>query len=190
MSGFLLGTGSPTASAIKRGKVVRERLFCQPVPEPPTEVPPLSEQSTTMFPTLRSRLEQHRSNPACAGCHSVIDPIGFALENYDHEGLYRTLDNKVPVDSKGVLTGTDVDGAMAGADSLIERLTTSRMVKDCAVTQWFRYFVGRREDPLDLPVLKRLQDTFAERDGNLRELLVDLLTSEPFRTLRSRTIPR
>jgi hypothetical protein len=189
MSGVLRGNGSPTASPIKRGKLVRERFFCQPVPEPPPDVPPLSAVKTGAV-TLRQKLEQHRSDPACSGCHGFIDPIGFSLESFDHEAKYRTLDGKAPVDARGELAGTDVDGALDGAAALVERLARSRMVKDCVATQAFRYALGRREDRHDMAELGRIRDGFAKSDGNLRELLVALARSEAFRSRRTREIAK
>jgi len=190
LSGVLRGNGSPTASPIKRGKMLRERLFCQEVPAAPADVPPLSSVKANTNPTLRGRLEQHRADPACSACHSFIDPIGFSFENFDWEAKHQTLDAKAAVDARGELKGTDVDGPLDGALSLVERVSRSRMVKDCVSTQMFRFALGRRDDKHDAAPLAALRETFAKSDGDLRELMVAIARSDAFRSRRTRDIAK
>lgn len=190
LSGFLQGNGSATASPIKRGKVIRERLLCQSVPPPPPDVPPLLAATKATTPTLRGRLEQHRADPACGACHSLIDPIGFALENFDMQAKFQSMDAKVPVDVRGELKGTDVDGTVDGPGALVDRLAKSRNVKDCAATQWYRYALGRREDGYDAAELAKLKDAFAKSDGNLRDLLVATAKTDAYRSRRTREIAK
>jgi hypothetical protein len=190
LSGVLRGNGSATASPIKRGKMIRERLLCQNVPSPPDDVPGLPDPQPGANPTLRAQLEAHRSFPACAACHSFIDPIGFALENFDENAKYVTTVDKVAIDSRGELTGTDVDGVVNGALELVDRLARSRQVGSCAATQMYRMALGRREDKQDEAPLAKVNKAFADSEGNLRELMVAIARSDAFRARRNRDISK
>ncbi len=106
----LLGQGSiltvtsfaTRTSPVVRGKWVLENLLGAPPPSPPANVPPLRESTADVKDvSVRARLEEHRKNPVCAACHTKIDPIGFALENYDATGVWRTRDGLDPIDTTG-----------------------------------------------------------------------------------------
>ena len=98
-------------SPVKRADWVLEHLMCDPPPAAPANVPPLTDTLPAGL-TLRQTFEAHRANPTCAACHKVMDSIGFALENFDATGAYRTLDNKVAIDPTGELSdGTPLTGA-------------------------------------------------------------------------------
>ncbi len=107
----LLGQGSiltvtshaNRTSPVVRGKWILENLLGTPPPPPPPNVPPLDEGEGVAPRTMRERMEQHRRNPACAGCHKIMDPIGLALENFDAVGAWRTLDAASPIDATGQL---------------------------------------------------------------------------------------
>jgi hypothetical protein len=116
MSAVLAVSSYPNrTSPVLRGKWVLEPILGAPPPPPPPNVPTLEEHADTQPATMRERLARHRADPACAGCHSRIDPIGFALENYDALGQWRTEDAGKRVDN----TGTLPDGAsFAGLDEL------------------------------------------------------------------------
>ena len=86
-------------SPVLRGKWILQNLLDAPPPPPPPNVPNLDEKATGATMTMRQQLEQHRANPACRGCHSRMDPLGFSLENYDAIGHWRTRDGSLPVDS-------------------------------------------------------------------------------------------
>ena len=119
--GGLLGHGSILAvtsygnrtSPVLRAKWVLENILGTPPPPPPADVPGLPENGEDGEPqTVRERLAQHRRNPVCASCHAPMDPLGFALENFDAVGEWRTHDAGYPVDASGVLAdGTSFDGA-------------------------------------------------------------------------------
>jgi Protein of unknown function (DUF1592)/Protein of unknown function (DUF1588)/Protein of unknown function (DUF1585)/Protein of unknown function (DUF1595) len=112
MSAVLAVSSHPQrTSPVLRGKWVLESILGTPPPPPPPNVPPLEEGAAQAAHTLRERLAQHRANPVCAGCHSRIDPLGFALENYDVMGKWRTEEAGKPIDAKGELAdGTTFDG--------------------------------------------------------------------------------
>src|SRR4029079_7341509 len=116
----LLGQGSilmvtshtDRTSPVARGKWILENLLGSPPPLPPANVPPLKENSSgAAGASVRERIEEHRANPACAGCHKIMDPIGLALENFDGVGRWRTLDSGVKIDASAQLVdGTPVNG--------------------------------------------------------------------------------
>ena len=131
-------------SPVLRGRFVRAQLLCAPPPPPPPEIvvrPP------TVDPRLstRQRFAQHTEDRLCAGCHALMDPIGFAFEHYDAAGRWRDIDGGQAVDASGELTGTDVDGPLDGVPSLAARLAASAEVRAGAATQGFRYAFGRSE---------------------------------------------
>jgi hypothetical protein len=170
---------SDQTSPILRGRAVRERFFCQPLKDPPPTVvakpPPLDPNLTT-----RERFAQHRTTgDACITCHSQIDDLGFALEHYDALGRYRATENDKPIDATGELLGTDVDGPMDGAIELAEKMSESRLVRDCYASQWFRYAMGRVEQTGDACSVERMKAVM-ERQGTIRELLMALAVSDTF----------
>lgn len=169
------------SSPIHRGKFVREKLLCMSLPPPPADlkiVPPdLNPKLST-----RERYSQHDTNPACAGCHTLMDPIGFGFEHYDAIGRWRDSENGIPVDATGKLLQTqDIDGPFDGVRDLAQRLAKSKQVEACMVTQWFRYAYGRGESEADSCSLATLNDAFAKSGGDMRELLVALTLTDAFR---------
>jgi hypothetical protein len=160
-----------------RGKYIRERVLCEEVPPPPDNVDLDLEAQEGDPPTLRERLEQHRRNPACAGCHSFIDPPGFLFEHYDSMGRYRETANGFPVDSSGDLDGEPLSDALA----LAEHLRDEPAVGECIARQLYRHASGRLDNRGDRAALKGLYETFETSGYDFRELLVALIKSEGFR---------
>lgn len=165
---------SPTA----RGKYVRERVLCQEVPPPPMDVNTDIDPPTEVGETQREILEQHRTNPACAGCHAFIDPPGLLFESFDGMGQFRELENGVPVDSSG-----DIDGMpLANARELAAFLETDPRVGRCMVTQLFRHAQGRLETEEEQPVITDIDKRFAAAHYRFFDLLTELATHDGFRT--------
>ncbi len=169
------------SSPVHRGKFVRERLLCQLLPPPPNDIkieaPDVDPNATT-----REKFAEHAENPACAGCHQKMDPIGFGLENYDGIGRYRDLDHGLPVDASGTIIDTvDADGDFDGALELGKRLAESVEVRQCIATQWFRFGYGRAEKQEDQCSMETIQRAFAESGYDVRELLVALTQTPAFR---------
>ena len=172
---------SPTA----RGKYVRARVLCQDVPAPPPDIDlNLDPKEGEEDMTLRQRLEAHRSNPACAGCHAFIDPPGFLFEHFDPIGAWRDLDNNQPIDASGDLDGKPLASARELADVLKEDARVGR----CMVTQLYRHAIGRREVVSERPGLDEVDLRFTEAGHKFRELLLALVTSEVFRTVSAQEI--
>jgi len=167
---------SPTA----RGKYVRARVLCQDVPAPPPDIDlNLDPKEGDEGKTLRERLEQHRSDPVCAGCHAFIDPPGFLFENFDPIGAWRTLDNGQPIDASG-----DLDGVpLTSARDLADILKDDKRVGRCMVTQLYRHATGRREVVSERLGLDAVDLEFAASGNRFRDLMLTLVTSEVFRTV-------
>lgn len=169
------------SSPVHRGKFVREMLLCQTLPPPPNNVlikaPEVKPGSTT-----RERFSQHSTDPTCASCHRLMDPIGFGFEHYDGIGRWRSMDQGLPVDASGeVLDTEDADGKFDGVVELAARLAESEQVRNCVATQWFRFGYGRSEQDADRCVVADLQRAFEASGGNIKELLVALTQTSAFR---------
>lgn len=171
------------SAPVLRGAFVRERILCLPVDPPPPDVnpnpPPVDVNATT-----RERFAQHTSEPTCAGCHVLIDGVGFGFERYDQFGRYRDLENSLPVDESGEVVGTEdaqLEGAFVGAAELSARIAGSDRVRDCVATHWYRYAMGRVEDSADACSLEDVKRRFRIGNGQFAELLVGIALSDAFR---------
>ncbi len=170
-------------SPIHRGIFVRERLLCQKLPAPPNNLiikPPDPDPNAT----TRQVFEEHTNEPACAGCHMLIDPIGLGFENYDGMGRYRLMENGLPVDATGALANTDdpaIEGAFEGAVSLSGMLAEARQVQDCVADHWYTFAMGHPETAPDMCAADQIRTTFAATGGSFDDLLVAITTSDAFR---------
>lgn len=132
-------------SPVQRGLMVRERLLCQDLPPVPADLNTNLDRETT-FRNNRERYQQHSSDPVCAGCHRMMDPVGFAFEDYDQYGTHREEDGGTPVDATGVLSMSGADDVpLDGLQSLIDYLAQSDVVRSCLVRYWTYYAHGRDE---------------------------------------------
>ncbi len=170
-------------SPVHRGKLIRENLLCEPPPPPPAAVNDTLPEVDPDVP-LREQMEQHRADPACAGCHRLMDPIGLGFEAYDPIGRFRTRIGNVAVDDTGELVGTDVDGEFEGAVELAHILSESDDVRACVATQWLRYGLGRLESKEDGCSEQRIFERFSASDFNIRELMIAVAVSDSMRYLR------
>ncbi len=169
------GRSSPTL----RGKFVREAFLCQDVPPPPGNVDfsMFADDANQKKTTARERLEAHVSNPACAGCHALMDPIGLALENFDGIGVERDTENGAAIDASGALDGD----AYADAPGLGAALARHPQLGPCFVETAFRYSVGRNPVAGERDWLEWAQERFADSGFRLRPLLRTIVTSDAFR---------
>jgi Protein of unknown function (DUF1592)/Protein of unknown function (DUF1588)/Protein of unknown function (DUF1595)/Protein of unknown function (DUF1585)/Protein of unknown function (DUF1587) len=162
-----------------RSMFIRDRLLCMdplvPPPDANLSEPKASMASAAM--TNRQLFEARISPAACKACHTVINPMGYGLENYDAIGKFRTTDNGLPVDASGSVAGTDVDGPFTGGVELSQKLANSKTVAICVATNWFRYALGRDLAPADTCRLAKLNLALSDAKGNIRELLVSLAAS-------------
>jgi len=169
-------------SPVLRGKFVREQLLCQHLSPPPANInitpPDLDPNLTT-----RERFRQHSDSADCAGCHKKMDPIGLTFEHYDPIGRWRDNESDtLPIDSSGELLFTwDVDGPVTDAVDAAQRLAGSEEVRQCYVTQWFRYTHGRDAGYADECNVFDLMKAFKDANWNIKELIVALTHTEAFR---------
>lgn len=168
-------------SIVKRGLKIRTDFFCQNVPAPPDDVP-LDLDATGGVRSQRERLEQHRQDPNCAGCHLLMDPIGIVFERFDAVGRYREVDELgEPISTQTELTATlDVNGPVADVRELGRRLSQSEQVQDCYITQTFRFFFGREVEQADSCSIARMRKAFADSDQSLSELLIAVTQTDAF----------
>ena len=173
-------------SPVLRGKWILENVLGTPPPDPPANVPPLEENDDSNVSRLgvRERMARHRANPVCAACHSMIDPLGFALENFDAVGKWRTRDDALkPIDASGALPdGTKFDGL----DVFREALLKEPEVFATTVTRKLMiYGLGRGLEAYDMPEVRRVvRDA---RPGGLAtsELVLGIIKSVPFQMRRT-----
>lgn len=181
--GMLLAHDKPTrTSIVNRGKKIRLDLFCQIVPAPPNNVV-IDLEGIGEGLSQRERLAQHRSDPVCASCHRLLDPIGVVFEGFDAVGRPRSYDETgEPIDPASELTDTrDADGPITGVRDLAERLAQSNEVRECYARQSFRFFYGRELEDADRCSEAQLLSRFRDSGYNLRELLVALTQTDAFR---------
>lgn len=166
-------------SPVRRGKWVLDNLLCSPPPPPPPGVEGLPEEGDDAQGSLRERMERHRSDPVCASCHDVMDPIGFGLENYDATGAWRDTDGQWDIESSGLFLGY---APFDSGTELASLIADEPDYRRCAAEKAMTYAFGRELDERDAclmdDVLQRWSD---EDDGVLADLFVRIALSPTFR---------
>lgn len=168
-------------SLIERAAFIRTSVLCAPPPPFPGEIDietPLEDFSD--LPTQRERLEPLMTNGNCSGCHQPLNPFGFPFEVYDWAGAYRTTENGANIDTSADVPLAALAGSYADAPELIEAIAGSDLARDCYATHWFRYALGRPEALEDECILDEIKTDFAEANGDIRELLVAIVSSDAF----------
>jgi len=174
-------------SPVRRGKWVLENLLGTPPPPPLPNVPPLKDPSALERPqTMREQMEEHRANAVCAGCHKLMDPIGFALENFDGVGAWRAKDGSSLVDASSQLAdGTNVNGVIALRQALLAR--PERLV-GTITEKLLTYALGRGLGPSDMPAVRRVVSTAARSNYRFSSIVLGIVDSVPFR-MRMKPFP-
>jgi len=169
------------SSATLRGKAVRELLLCQSVPKPPGNVNFTVVQDTdnAAFRTARARLTAHRTNPVCAGCHRITDPIGLAMENYDGGGMFRAAENGVPIDASGDLDGIQYSDLTGLGRAMHDDPGTPA----CVVSRAYSYALGRTPAVNDAKTLANLSEKFARDKYRFTTLMREIAVSDDFLTM-------
>jgi len=182
--GLMALLAHPDQSApIQRGVFVRNKLLCQPPPDPPPSVnqaPPDPDPNAT----TRQRFAQHTADKDCAGCHRLIDGLGLPLEGFDNLGRFRATENGLTLDLTGEVFATRdeaIAGAFVGPAELATRLAQSAQVEACVVTQLYRYGTGRVEGDADRCSLAQAVFRFQQSKGNFSEMMVAMALSDAFR---------
>ncbi len=176
-------------SPVQRGKYVMEVLLGTPPPPPPPNVPALPENAELRTGhvakplSVRQRLEEHRKNPNCAGCHKMMDPIGFSLENFDVLGVWRTNDSGFRIDPSGkMFDGAKLDGpaslrqAILGHSDLFLQTFTENLLA---------YGIGRVLEPSDMPVVRSVAREAARNNNRFSTLVLAIVKSTPFQMRRA-----
>lgn len=189
----LLGQGSiltvtsypdRTAPTI-RGKWIMEQILGTPPPPPPPNVPSLENDNDTKAMTMRQRMEKHRANPACAVCHKVMDPLGFALENFDGLGRWRDKNtfSNTPIDSSGVLPdGTSFDGPVGLREVLLSR---QDLFVETLTEKLLTYALGRGVEYYDLPVVRKIRSDAEKDKYSWSSIIMGIVNSTPFQMRRA-----
>jgi hypothetical protein len=183
----LLGQGSlllvtsvaNRTSPVARGKWILENILGVAAPAPPPNVPPLDENSgKTQARSVRQRMEEHRANPTCAACHKIMDPIGLALENFDLNGKWRTVDEGTPIDASGELVdGTKLNGPLSLRQALLAR---SDVFVSTATEKLLTYGLGRGVRYYDMPVVRSVMRDASPDNYRLSSLVLGVVRSAPF----------
>jgi len=173
-------TSNPTrTSPVKRGRWILEQFLGAPPPPPPPNVPELpSKAEDVSTASLRKRMEVHRQNPACANCHAKMDPIGFALENYDAVGAFRTKDGSFDIDASGEFA----DGSrFAGPGDLKSIILAKRedFVR-CLAEKMLTYALGRGIEYYDRPTIEKIVGAMPGQEYKIQSLIREIVLSEPF----------
>jgi hypothetical protein len=174
-------------SPVLRGKWILENLLNSPIPPPPPNVPALDEAKIGAAGSMRTQMEEHRTNPACAACHSKMDPLGFAFENYDAIGHWRTKDGKFLIDASGTLP----DGRnFKGPGELKALLRNERGVfAECVIEKLLTYALGRGVERYDRPVVKQIAERAAAQEYRFSALVLEIVNSLPFQNRRGDPTP-
>jgi mono/diheme cytochrome c family protein len=185
----LLGQGSilmvtshtDRTSPVVRGKWILENLMGAPPPPPPAMVPPLKENAEReggRVLSMRERMEEHRQNPACSGCHSIMDPIGFAMENFDAVGAWRTHEARAPIDASGqLLDGTRVNGVVELKKALMRQ--PERFV-ETFTEKMMTYALGRGLSYYDMPTVRKIVRDSAKSNYRFSAIVSGVVKSTPF----------
>ena len=172
-------------SPVNRGKWILDNILGTPPPDPPANVPALDDRKTqAKVATLRERMSAHRANPACASCHNIIDPTGFALENFDAVGRWRVVDESFnTIDASGVLPdGTAFAGVTEMTAALVRR--PERFVTT-VTEKLLTYALGRGVQHYDMPAVRRIVSAAAQDDFRFQTIVVNIVNSYPFRYRRT-----
>ncbi len=183
---ILLVTSYATRTApTLRGKWLLENLLGAPPPPPPPNVPSLKEDTNANSLTMRQRMEQHRANPACASCHKLMDPLGFALENFDASGKWRTTEGRTPIDASGELP----DGTKFQGPAELRKILLSKREQfvDTVTEKLLTYALGRGIEYYDMPAIRKIVRDAAPNDYRWSSIVLGITESTPFQMRKSRT---
>jgi hypothetical protein len=180
-AGVVAGTiHSNTTNPVVRGAFIVRNLMCTEIPLPPSE---LADQVKPPDPgsgaTARDRYSQHSADPACRGCHSLMDPVGLAFENYDPVGLWRDSENDVTIDASGSLPGVAESDA-AGPVELVRIIAAAEQTQACFVERWSDFAYGRTRAAQDECTQLRLEEEFTAAGHDVRALLLALTQTDDF----------
>jgi hypothetical protein len=191
MRGGLLRQGSiltvtsyaTRTSPVIRGKWILENLLGMPPPPPPANVPALKDNTVSSSLSVRERLAEHRANVACAGCHKLMDPVGFSLENFDAVGRWRAFEEGRPIDSTGGLPdGSRFEGVTGLERALLKR---PELFVGTLTEKLLTFALGRVVESYDAPAIRKIVRDARPKDYRFSSLIVGIATSTPFQMRKS-----
>jgi hypothetical protein len=193
MGSTLVVTSNPTrTSPVKRGQFILDNILGMPAPPPPANLPSLEESEKTFKdhePTVREALAVHRAKPLCSSCHSRMDPLGFALENFNPMGMWREKERGQVIDASGeLITGESFHDVRD-----LKKILRERHLADfyrCLTEKVLTYALGRGLDYYDVEAVDRIVDRLQKNDGHFDALLSGVIESAPFQERRNRIDPR
>lgn len=175
---ILTVTSNPTrTSPVKRGKWILDNILGTPPPPAPPNVPELERSELTG--TMRQRLVQHRDNPACASCHKLMDPLGFALENFDAIGQWRQQQDGLPIDASGELPGGIQITGIDDLRTVLVQQQREQFVR-CVTEKLLTFALGRGLEYYDKCAVDKIQSRLAANDYRFSELILGIVQSDPF----------
>jgi Protein of unknown function (DUF1592)/Protein of unknown function (DUF1588)/Protein of unknown function (DUF1587)/Protein of unknown function (DUF1585)/Protein of unknown function (DUF1595)/Cytochrome C oxidase, cbb3-type, subunit III len=176
---LLLTSHAERTSPVLRGKWVLDNLLGIPPPAPPADVPKLEEQVVANKPrSVREQMESHRANPTCASCHKLMDPIGFAMENFDAVGAWRITDSGLPLDTSGtLLDGTKIDGLVALRQALLRR---PEVLVGTMTEKLLTYGLGRGLSASDMPAVRRIVSDAGRANYKFSALIEGIVSNPAF----------
>lgn len=181
---ILTVTSYPTrTSPVLRGKWILENIVGAPPPPPPPDIPDLADSANGSAKDLRAALQAHRAKAACASCHDRLDPLGFALENYDATGRFRAEEGGAKIDASGALPG----GVMLNGPGDLKRILSERQDEfvDCLTEKLLTYALGRGLEHYDMPAVRQIRRETARGGYQFSALVNALVNSVPFQMRRS-----
>jgi hypothetical protein len=178
--GILMATSHADRTAPSlRGKWLLENLLGTVPPPPPADVPPLEAEPGDAPRTMRERMAMHRATPACADCHALIDPLGFAMENFDAVGAWRDHELGTAVDASGqLIDGTAIEGVIELRDALI---ADPRVFAGTFIEKLMTYALGRGLQHFDMPIVRGILREAEANDYRFDSIVLSVVESPPFR---------
>ena len=178
--GVMAGTTiSNYTNPVRRGVFLLRNIMCLDLPEPPAALAnDIKPPDPELAATGRQRYSQHSKDPTCAGCHAVMDPPGFALENYDAVGLFREQENGVAIDASGELNV--LPEPFDGPADLVRLIAASPKTHDCFASKWMTFAYGRALEQEDACTTASVYEAFASSGQNVQQLLLSLARTDAF----------
>jgi hypothetical protein len=185
-AGFLaLNAGYTETSSTKRGRYVVEQLLCLAIPEPPDGVvTSLDTPPPGTHLTMRERVKIHQSSPICAGCHSIMDPVGLPLEHFDAMGRYRADDQGRSIDASGEIDGVAFDGLRG----LASTLAADQRVDACVVRRFYEFSLGHNSTRRDNPAIQELEASYDAARGDFTEMIRTFVRHDAFQLASEPTL--
>jgi hypothetical protein len=185
-AGMLAGTiHSNTTNPVTRGSFISQKIMCYSIPVPTGEI---AEKVKPPDPysgaTARERFTQHSADPACASCHSLMDPIGLALENFDPVGLWRDTENGVTIDASGKVPGSNT--VVTGPVELVNEIAQTEAIEICFANNWLNFAYGRTLGSEDACTTDRIHEAFTASGSDIRSLLLEITQTDAFLYLPER----